>query len=273
LTAITTDAEDASTYSFSNTARDGEQLDLLGEILDGHSIDVLTRAGIAAGWRCLDVGPGGGSLTTWMAEQVGPTGHVTALDLETHLLTPRENLTIVKGDVRTTALPDGLDLGHFRQVNVHLAERIDVLDKTVAALKPGGLLVTTDWDATAPRRTLVWVRGGNAAQAFHAFQATFLSILEDNGADLGWAHRAPIAFTEAGLVDVEATVHSRLWAGGTAGCLLHVSNSLQLEDQLIARGMTLEQLEVFRAAMRDPQTLIYGYETVTTTGRRPLQHT
>lgn len=34
----------------------------------------LSAIGITRGWRCLEVGAGGGSITRWMAEQVGDAG-------------------------------------------------------------------------------------------------------------------------------------------------------------------------------------------------------
>jgi predicted O-methyltransferase YrrM len=39
------------------------------------------RAMVQRGWRCLEVGAGRGAMAVWLAEQVGPTGHVLATDL------------------------------------------------------------------------------------------------------------------------------------------------------------------------------------------------
>lgn len=35
------------------------------------------------GWRCLEVGAGGGSMAEWLCSVVGPQGEVVATDLET----------------------------------------------------------------------------------------------------------------------------------------------------------------------------------------------
>lgn len=43
----------------------------------------LTQLGVAEGWRCLDVGAGGGSISRWLRDQVGPDGEVVAVDLDT----------------------------------------------------------------------------------------------------------------------------------------------------------------------------------------------
>jgi SAM-dependent methyltransferase len=270
----TADAGEVSQYTFANADGQGrQQLRLLADILDEHSIEVLsavgTGTGIPAGWRCLDLGPGAGTITAWLADQVGPSGHVTALDLDPRHITAPDNVTIRQGDVRTVDLPDRhYDLIHTRLVLLHLAERDMVLDRLVTALKPGGILVVSDWDATW-RDWLLQAPTPEAGDAFNAFQNGLLAVLQDNGADLGWARRAPLAMRAAGLDDVDTVVHNRLWLGGEAGCVLHASNSYQLHDALLARGVTLRQLDLFRGAMHNPDTLAYCYPMFTSTGRRP----
>jgi hypothetical protein len=145
-----------------------------------------------------------------------------------------------------------------------------VLDRLVAALKPGGTLVVSDWDATWTD-WLVHAPTLEAADAFHAFQIRLRSILEDSGADVGWARRVPIAMRRAGLIDIDTSVFTRLFAGGTPGNLLHVTNAEQLRDQLLARGMTPAQLEHLREAMHDHDTLTYTYLMYSTAGVRPEQ--
>ena len=39
----------------------------------------LIAIGVTQGWRCLDVGAGGGSVARWLAERVGPDGSVVAV--------------------------------------------------------------------------------------------------------------------------------------------------------------------------------------------------
>ncbi|RSM64038.1 methyltransferase type 11 [Actinoplanes sp. ATCC 53533] len=265
-TTVTND--EASQYAFSNAYERGSQLRLLAEILDGHTTQVLADTGIAQGWRCLDLGPGQGTITHWMAERVGPTGNVTALDLDPHNVVPADNITVRADDVRTCDLPEGhYDLIHTRLVMLHIAERDLVLTRLIAALKPGGLLVVSDWDGTR-RDWMVHAPTEAAGEAFDAFQAGLLAELEAHGADLGWARRSPVAMVAAGLQDVETVVHSRLWAGGEPGCLLHLSNSHQMRDALLARGVTTEQLDRLAEAMHNPDTLAYCYWMFTSVGRR-----
>jgi 2-polyprenyl-3-methyl-5-hydroxy-6-metoxy-1,4-benzoquinol methylase len=55
----------------------------IASLWDPGSEAVLDALGIAAGWRCLEVGAGGGSLVRWMA---GRGATVTAIDIDTRFL-------------------------------------------------------------------------------------------------------------------------------------------------------------------------------------------
>jgi predicted O-methyltransferase YrrM len=61
-------------------AAEGERLGLLEQIYD--PVSRRGRAPLQAGWRCLELGTGRGSMAPWLAEKVGPTGHVVATDID-----------------------------------------------------------------------------------------------------------------------------------------------------------------------------------------------
>lgn len=58
------------------------RLRLLEEYHDPLSSGQLDAIGVGEGWRCLDAGAGGGSVTRMLAERVGRTGSVLAVDLD-----------------------------------------------------------------------------------------------------------------------------------------------------------------------------------------------
>ncbi|MGC4855369.1 class I SAM-dependent methyltransferase [Micromonospora sp. DT4] len=256
-------------YTFDNATIDAaRQVRLLAEILDGHSTDVLARAGVESGWRCLDLGTGAGSVARWLADQVSPAGRVVAIDADPRHVPTHELIDVRTGDVTTLDLGEGeYDLVHARLLLMHLPQREQVLRRAVAALKPGGVLVVSDWDCTHLEEMLLRGAAG-LAEAFVTFQTALVGLAVDNGASASWAHRVPVAMRDAGLVDVEAEVHNRLWTGGEAGCLLHASNSRQMQAAVLARGVSVEQLATLRAAMEDPGTLAWSYPMVTSVGRR-----
>jgi tRNA A58 N-methylase Trm61 len=58
----------------------------MSDLLDPSSVFHLLRIGITTGWRCLEIGAGNGSLSQWLAQRVGPAGHVIASDIRTDLV-------------------------------------------------------------------------------------------------------------------------------------------------------------------------------------------
>src|SRR5205807_660976 len=73
--------------------------------------------GVAEGWRCLEVGAGGGAVVEWLAERVGPRGRVVATDLDTRFLDALDatNVEVHSHDVLAEApFEPGFDLVHAR---------------------------------------------------------------------------------------------------------------------------------------------------------------
>ena len=95
-----------------------------------------------AGWRCLEVGAGAGSIVRWLSDAVGPTGQVLATDIDTRLL---EGVVATNVEIRVhDLLADrwdlaGFDLVHVRAVLHHLPGRqARVIARLISTLHPGG---------------------------------------------------------------------------------------------------------------------------------------
>jgi SAM-dependent methyltransferase len=74
---------------------------------------------------------------------------VTAVDIDTRFIEPLASdvVEVRRVDLRTDELPGSrFDLVHARLVLEHLTERNQILDRLVAALRPGGWLVIEDYD-------------------------------------------------------------------------------------------------------------------------------
>src|SRR5262245_1930125 len=116
----------------------------LSAVFDRATRRYLLDRGLAAGWHCLEVGGGAGSIAHWLSEHVGAAGRVLVTDIDTRFLEALKspNLEVLRHDVTRDPLPDGaFDLVHTRMVLIHLPLRHEVLQRLVAALKPGGWLV------------------------------------------------------------------------------------------------------------------------------------
>ncbi len=128
------------------------RLNDLSEIYDQVTIRRAARLGIAAGWRCLEVGAGAGSIARWFAERVGPTGRVVAADLNTRFL---EEIRLANVEVRRHDLladdfePQSYDLVHCRMLLMHLADPARAVARLAAAVRPGGWLFIEEGDSTS----------------------------------------------------------------------------------------------------------------------------
>src|SRR6266516_3180461 len=114
-------------------------------MLDPITTGRLTSTGVGPGWRCLEVGAGGGSVAGWLAARVGggvgPPGHVLATDINPAQLRPGPGLEVARHDIVRDPLPDAAyDLVHARLVLQHLPERQAVLARLARTLRPGGWL-------------------------------------------------------------------------------------------------------------------------------------
>src|SRR6267154_1684991 len=129
-------------------AREQDRLRMLSRVADGRTHRALTDVGIAPGWHCCDIGSGAGLIAAWMADQVGPSGRVVSLDVDTRFQAPSAGVIEVRTvDVTRDSIGDNeFDVVHARAVLQHLAQREAVLDSMIRAANPGGWVVVSDVD-------------------------------------------------------------------------------------------------------------------------------
>src|SRR5436309_6670469 len=88
---------------------------------DPFTTRLLTRLGVSRGWRCLEIGAGAGSIASWLADQVGPDGHVVATDIDPRFLRDLKaaNVEVRRHDItREDVEADAFDLVHCRSLLV-----------------------------------------------------------------------------------------------------------------------------------------------------------
>lgn len=203
------------------------------DLLDEGSIRLLSSLGVTEGWRCLEVGAGGGSIARWLAEAVGPTGHVVATDVDTRALElpDQPNVERRQHDIVRDPLEDGFELIHARLVLEHLPERESVLDKLVAALDPGGWLLIEDVDYVSgiPISDL----GGTEHE--HT-QSVRLREFAGLGVDPYFGRHLPERLRAHGLSHISN--EGRVWVmeGGSAGARWFKLSMAHLRGQLVGPG-------------------------------------
>jgi SAM-dependent methyltransferase len=219
---------------------------------------------------------GGGSITRWLAQRVGPTGHVLVTDIDprflTELVTPTHlNIEVQRHDIVLDPLPEKMfDLIHARLVLVHLLERLRALERMVAALRPGGWIVIEDFDFQLLDRTYP-LEDGTSATLFRKRNEAMDSLLAARGVHLTWGRRLYQLFCEHGLVDVEMEGHLAIRRGSTPSAAIDRANLDMLRTQLMSAGLLNEQeIDANLALFDDPSVIYSSPVMMSARGRRPL---
>ena len=239
-------------YVFDNAGDETPgRFDALETLFDPLTIRHLTACGVSAGWRCLEVGGGSGSIARWLAERTGATGQVVVTDLDTRFL---EQMAIPNVEVRRhNIVSDPLeeaafDLAHTRLVLVHLPERVAVVRRLIDAMKPGGWLILQEFDASLPADPSLF-----PSEYMLKTYATFNRVMTDRGVDQRFGRKLAGIVSSLGLPGVEAEGHATLFRGGSAGARLMRANFEQLREPVLASGGVSEaEFEADLARLDDP---------------------
>jgi ubiquinone/menaquinone biosynthesis C-methylase UbiE len=256
-------------YVFDNDhVHSGDQHRYLAEMLDPMTIARLAQTGVAPGWHCLEVGAGGGSVASWLAQRVAPSGRVLATDIKPRHLPARAGLEVIQHDILRDPLPEAtFDLVFARMVLRNLPERCAVLDRLVHTLRPGGWLQLDEFDITYGPALLT--PDPPARQLYETFLAAKARLFDTAGADGAWGQHAAQAMYDAGLVDIDPQPHLQLWHAGSAGVRLQIHHTFHLREQLIDAGMTDQQLAQLRSLLANPRFRACSPAIYSVHGRRP----
>ena len=229
----------------------------------------LARLGAGPGWRCLEIGAGGGAVAFWLAERVAPGGMVVATDLDTDYLKAEAarypGLEILRHDIITEDLPTGFDLVHARWLVEWLPDKRQALTRMVAALRPGGVLLVEEPDfvtvfgtAEPPALRHVLVCGMRYLEALCPVEVEYgRRVLDDLGA--------------VGLVNVEAEGRCPIVRGGTPPAAHFLRLTLEkLRIALFDDGTVTEaEFAEAVAALENPAVTVVMPLTVAGWGWRP----
>jgi len=120
----------------------------------------LSRLGLGDGWRCVDVGAGGGDVSVALAEMVGRDGRVYAVDSDPAARDEVAHAAAAAAHAQVIALtqagedlslPEEVDLAFCRFLLLHVIDPAVVVAKMAAAVRPGGWVVAQEPITSAGR--------------------------------------------------------------------------------------------------------------------------
>jgi len=118
----------------------------------------LDRLGISQGWKCVDVGAGGGDVSVALAEIVGKTGRVYAVDSDPRArdvaaaaAAEHSQVLAITQAGEDLLLPEPVDLAFCRFLLLHVYDPAVVLDRMRRAVRPGGWVVAQEPITSAGR--------------------------------------------------------------------------------------------------------------------------
>jgi SAM-dependent methyltransferase len=259
-------------YVFDNavTAETGMRFSGLEATYDPATIGYLTGAGVTGGWACWEIGAGGGSIATWLAKRVGPTGSVLATDIDPRFIPASElgHLEVVRHDVTADAIPEGrYNLIHARLLLSHLPQRDDVMVRLVQALRPGGWLVIEDFSRAFERGTEPAGPADAKFRKVHMALGDFLARSNDDESD--FAASLPQLLASLGLTEVGGEARVVFGRGGSASAQVVVAGLRQAGDRMIAAGLVdRPALDEAIAYLQTPSSVVSMPTMVAAWGRQ-----
>jgi SAM-dependent methyltransferase len=251
------------------------RLEGLAAQFDPVTIRQLNAAGVGAGWHCLEVGAGSGSIARWLAAAVGEPGRVMVTDIDTRFLDGLSGgpVEVHRHDIsRDDVAEQSFDLVHARAVLEHIPARREIVPKLVGALRPGGTLVVEDVVVGGPS-SQAWLSAVSPAdarasvgRAMEAVAAGFRAV----GADPQFGLELPALLVDSGLDQVTADISFSLVRGGSKAALFYSLTIEELGDRLIAAGLLSQQdVDTVVGFARQPESRRFSIGLVSATGRRP----
>ena len=250
--------------------RERERLATIEEAYDPWTIRTIEATAPEQGWRCLEVGGGGGSIAEWLCQRVGESGHVVATDLETKFLAAIEaaNLEVRTHNIVSDPLEESCyDLIHARALLEHLPERDAVFSRLVSALNPGGWLTIDCGDFSSVRQ----VDGREEDAEF--FKAAFEAVTGTSrafGADLSYGGRIGKVFRSGGLEQVVVEGFVTEWGQGhPIGSLYDLTFQRLKEPALESGAIDSGDFDRLLSLMRSPDFRALSHLFYSARGQRP----
>jgi len=249
-------------YSIRGGKEGKKRLDLLARVMLPTTMELLDRAGLIRGMKCLDVGCGGGHVAISMARVVGPEGRVIGTDTDREILAlAREdaeaakitNVEFQQQDACACVWHEEFDVAYARFLLSHLSEPDICLAAMVKACAPGGSVVIEDTDFAGSFCYPTCV-------AYERYVELYQELVQRRGGDPNIGPKLPAMLRRAGMPGVELNViqPAHIYGEGklmAALTMSRISDALTVEG-LVSEGEVQQILIELNHAAADCETVI-----------------
>ena len=276
---MTADTALSTVYTLGSNPAERARLQGQAHHLASHTAALLDHVDLPVGGRALDLGCGPAGSIAVLAERVGPSGSVTAIDINpVHVALARQfvadrgltNVEVLQGDARDTGLPTGsFDLVHARLVLVNIPRPVAVVKEMVRLLAPGGWVVTDEADGAAqvcyPPH-----------EAWDRLTAILHAAYRSDGADLLIGRKLTALLRGAGLVQVGGDARADVYPAGHPRRTLLADLVRSMRQKVVERGIVSEddlaRLDgEVRNHLADPDTLTMPCLYFLAWGKKPAE--
>ena len=222
-----------------------DRLKVLARVMHPTTAALFDRVGVGAGMRCLDVGCGSGDVTFELARRVGMDGHVVGADLDNVKLalarrdagaSGLRNVEFRNVNVSKLDAAPEFDLIYARYLLTHLTDPAGALAKWRSLLRPAGVIVLEDMDATG-------MLSYPPSRAYQRMVELYTKTVQSRGADPNIGPRLPGLLAGAGLTRIQLNIIQPAGIVGEAK-LIPLLTTQNIADAVIAAKLaTREELD------------------------------
>jgi SAM-dependent methyltransferase len=246
-------------------AGEQQRLALMSSLLDPVELAHITRLGVSPGWRCLELGCGNGSIAQALAGRVAPTGYVVASDIDLRYIVDLQApcLEVRRIDIRQDGIEEGsYDFVVARALLHHLAPARTALGRMVAALKPGGVLLSIEPDMLPCTVA--------EPDSMRVFWQGWLKWSVEARIDYFIGRKIPAWLDSLGLEDVASEGYTARFNGGSAWATYWTETMRELGPALLKSGYVTEtMLGEFYDRYEDPHDWTSVITFTANWGRKP----
>jgi SAM-dependent methyltransferase len=224
-----------------------QRLALMSALLNPLECAHILRLGVCPSWRCLELGCGSGSVAQMMAERVAPTGRVVASDIDLSYIADLQVpcLKVHRIDILQDVVEEAsYDFVVARALLHHLMPARRALERMVAALKPGGMLLSIEPDMLPCTVT--------EPSSMQTFWRGWLKWSAEANIDYFIGRKIPEWLDLLGVEHVAGEGHTPQFNGGSDWARYWTETMRELTPSLLKSGyVTQKMLEEFDARYQD----------------------